>query len=140
MRPHACLAWSVLVLLTLLAGCGEDRGASPSNTTPRPLVPADKRTIVVSLTEYRLTPAHPRVMGAEATTFDAVNDGDSEHALAVEGPRGNVRTRVLAPGEHATIKVMLPPGSYKLYCPLADHERRGMAGAISRSRARRPSG
>jgi plastocyanin len=133
MRPHACLAWSVLVLLTLLAGCGEDRGASPSNTTPRPLVPADKRTIVVSLTEYRLTPA-------EATTFDAVNDGDSEHALAVEGPRGDVRTRVLAPGEHATIKVMLPPGSYKVYCPLADHERHGMVGAISRSRARRPSG
>lgn len=121
---------SVLALLAL-AGCGEQRGAAAAMTTPRALAVAGGRTVAVSLTEYRLTPARPQVRRAGTITFDATNDGDVSHALVVEGPVGVVRTATLRPRERATLRVSLPPGSYKWYCPLADHERRGMAGTVS---------
>jgi uncharacterized cupredoxin-like copper-binding protein len=42
-----------------------------------------------------------------------------------------VRTRALRAGERATLRVRLPAGTYKWYCPLDGHEGRGMAGRIS---------
>ena len=128
-----CATVKLLSVLTLLAlaGCGEGRGAGATmKTTPWPLVPAGGRTVTPSLTEYRLTPSKPRVTRAGQITFDVANDGDVNHALAVEGPLGDVRTRALEPGERTTLEVALRPGSYKWYCPLADHERLGMVGAI----------
>jgi uncharacterized cupredoxin-like copper-binding protein len=62
--------------------------------------------------------------------FAATNDGLVRHALAVDGPAGQVRTPALAPGERATLTVQLPPGTYKWYCPLGDHQRRGMVGRV----------
>lgn len=119
-------------LALALAGCGEDRGSGPAvTTTPRTHVPAGGRTVAVSLTEYRLAPASPRIARTGAITFDVANDGDVSHALAVEGPVGDVRTPALRPGQRATIEMTLPAGSYKWYCPLGDHERRGMAGAVA---------
>ena len=130
-----------VVALLALAGCGEDRGAGATvKTTPWPVAPAGSRAVAVSLTEYELTPPTPRVGQAGMITFAVANDGDVRHALAVEGPVGDVRTRALRPGERTTIKLPLPPGSYRWYCPLANHERLGMAGRVTRSRARQPSG
>jgi uncharacterized cupredoxin-like copper-binding protein len=41
-----------------------------------------------------------------------------------------MRTPALAPGERATLTVQLPPGTYKWYCPIGDHQRRGMVGRV----------
>lgn len=120
-----------------LVGCGEDRGiGATQRTTPTPL--ATPRTALgtavasvdVSLTDYRLTPANPRVAHAGIIEFAATNDGETRHALSVDGPTGAVSTRVLNPGEHATIRVKLPPGTYKWYGPVADDEQRGMVGRV----------
>lgn len=130
MRRATAKLLSVVALLAL-AGCGEDRGAGATvRTTPWPLVPAGGRAVAVSLTEYELTPASPRVGQAGTITFAAANDGDVRHALAVDGPLGGVRTPALRPSERATIKLALPPGSYRWYCPLANHERLGMHGRV----------
>jgi len=121
-----------VVALLALAGCGEDRGAGATvKTTPWPLVAAGGRTVAVSLTEYELTPPTPRVGQAGTITFAVGNDGDVRHALAVEGPVADVRTRALRPGERTTIRVALAPGSYRWYCRLANHERLGMAGRVA---------
>ncbi len=87
-------------------------------------------TVNVSLTDYRLQPANPRVPRPGVIAFVATNDGQQTHALAVDGPAGEVSTLPLAPGERKTLAVRLPPGTYKWLCPLADHELLGMAGRV----------
>jgi uncharacterized cupredoxin-like copper-binding protein len=117
------------------AGCGEQRGDA-TRTLPEPLQPAastDVRAVAtaeVSLVDYRLDVADPRVPRAGLIAFAATNDGLVRHALAVDGPAGQVRTAALAPGERATLTVQLPPGTYKWYCPIGDHQRRGMVGRV----------
>jgi uncharacterized cupredoxin-like copper-binding protein len=86
-------------------------------------------TVPVSLVDFRL-PRNVRVPRSGLIAFEATNDGESPHALAVIGPAGQVRTQTLRPGERTTVEVRLPPGTYKWYCPVADHERRGMVGRV----------
>ncbi|MBA3329219.1 MAG: hypothetical protein H0T43_13055, partial [Solirubrobacterales bacterium] len=62
--------------------------------------------------------------------FEVTNEGEAPHALAVAGPAGLARTPALRPGQATTLTVELPAGTYKWYCPLADHELRGMAGRV----------
>lgn len=127
---RAALALGLVAALAL-AGCGERRGSGATATTTPDTVPRPGgRLVVVSLTDYRLKPANVRVAHAGVVTFDATNDGASEHALAVTGPSGEVRTRALKPGEHAQLQVDLPDGTFKWDCPIANHERLGMAGRI----------
>jgi uncharacterized cupredoxin-like copper-binding protein len=40
------------------------------------------------------------------------------------------RTQALRRGERTTLTVRLAPGTYKWYCPVGDHERRGMTGRV----------
>lgn len=133
--PLAVAAAATLALV--LAGCGESRGiGARQRTTPTPLstpttaLGAAVASVDVSLTEYRLSPANPRVAHAGVIEFAATNDGETRHELRVDGPTGEVSTPVLDPGQHATIRVKLPPGTYRWYCPIADHEQRGMVGRV----------
>jgi hypothetical protein len=125
---------AVLVALAL-AGCGEDRGDGLQTTpaavgTGATTVGAGvDATIPVSLTDYRL-PRGVRVPRSGLIAFEVTNDGQSVHALAVNGPAGQARTQTLKPGERTTVEVRLPPGTYKWFCPVADHERRGMVGRL----------
>jgi hypothetical protein len=129
------LALIAAALAPAAGGCGEERGAA-TRTVPEPLGPVPTTaaravaTAEVSLVEYALDDADPRLPRAGDIAFEATNDGLLRHALAVDGPAGQVRTRSLPPGERATIVVRLPPGIYKWYCPIGDHERRGMVGRV----------
>jgi plastocyanin len=133
MRPRLVLIAAAVSLAA--AGCGEQRGAA-TRTVPEPLGPVattDARAVAtaeVALVDYALDVSDSRVPRAGLVAFEATNDGLVRHALAVDGPAGQVRTAPLPPGERATITVRLPPGTYKWYCPLADHERRGMVGRV----------
>ncbi|MDX6721214.1 MAG: hypothetical protein QOJ63_3468 [Solirubrobacteraceae bacterium] len=133
MRPPAIVL--AILAAAALGACGERRDSA--RTTPSPVdEPASTppgsvdRTIDVSLVDYRLVPANPRVARPGMIAFAATNDGQSRHALRVDGPTGEVSSVALRPGERTTIALRLPPGTYKWYCPIADHERRGMAGRV----------
>jgi len=134
MRAGRLAAAATVVSLAATA-CGEPRGETTS-TTPKPVGPlpaTDTRVVAtaeVSLVDYALDVSVPRVPQAGLVAFTATNDGMVRHALAVDGPAGTGRTPTLALGERAVLTVRLPPGLYKWYCPLADHERRGMAGRV----------
>ncbi len=128
-----------LVVAAVVAGCGEQRQAGGTvRTTPVPVtapaatvaVPAAAAKVEVSLEDYRLVPGAPRVARPGVVAFVATNDGQSRHALAVDGPTGERRSVSLRPGERSAIALRLPRGTYKWYCPIADHERRGMAGLV----------
>jgi plastocyanin len=124
-----------VVVAVALAACGENRGeglrtspAAVGTGTATFAAKADE-TVAVSLTEYRL-PRDVRVPRGGLIAFEATNDGALSHALAVIGPAGQARTQTLKPGERTTVEVRLPPGTYKWYCPVGDHERRGMVGRV----------
>jgi plastocyanin len=131
---------TLLVLLTAvaLAGCGERRtpGNPAVRTTPTPVAapatPSGRGAalIDVSLVEYALQPAVTRLSRAGLIEFVATNDGQTRHALAVDGPAGEVETVALRPGERTTIALRLPRGTYRWYCPVGDHARRGMEGLV----------
>ena len=57
--------------------------------------------------------------------------GQDRHALEIEGPDGEVETKAIKPGGKATLKASFDrAGSFKWYCPIADHEQRGMTGEV----------
>ncbi|MFP5362237.1 MAG: hypothetical protein ACLGI5_05875 [Thermoleophilia bacterium] len=133
LRPAAAAA--AVVASFAAAGCGEQRGNAAA-TTPEPVGPPvtiDPRVVAIaelSLVEYAIRSPGARVANAGRIAFSATNDGLVRHALAVDGPSGTERTPALAPGERAVLTVRLPAGTYKWYCPIADHEQRGMTGRV----------
>jgi uncharacterized cupredoxin-like copper-binding protein len=134
-----------------LAACGEDReeggdvkvegsttGKTESKTTatgPGTTTTASGpsvATVRVSETDFKLTPANPRISKAGVVTFVATNNGKAPHAIEVEGPNGEVETPTIQPGRSATIKVDLgKAGRYEWYCPVGNHRERGMRGEIT---------
>jgi plastocyanin len=125
---------AIAVLAFALAACGEQREGL--QTTPAAVGTGASTagagvdaTVPVSLTDFRL-PRNVRVGRSGLIAFEATNDGQAPHALAVIGPAGQARTQTLKPGERTTVEVRLPRGTYTWYCPVADHERRGMVGRI----------
>ena len=138
MPARAFASATVASVALALGGCGEERppGGHAARTTPTPV--ADQTPTIgkvvakvdVSLPDYRLEPANGRVPRAGVIAFVATNDGQATHALAVDGPTGEVSTGPMRPGERKPLAVRLPPGTYRWLCPLADHEQRGMVGRV----------
>ena len=58
--------------------------------------------------------------------FRAENAGRTVHALQIEGNGIEEVTEDTEPGESAELEVNLEPGTYELYCPVGNHEERGM--------------
>ncbi len=85
--------------------------------------------VAVTLTDFSIEmELSPR---AGITTFVVTNDGATEHNFAVVG--GVIDTRFdepLAPGETRTLTTDLDAGTYDVFCPIGDHEQRGMATSI----------
>ena len=132
MRPGLAL---IAAASLAAGGCGEERGEATRTVPERvgPVAKTDPRAVAiasVSLVDFALDADQRRVARGGRISFEATNDGTVRHALAVDAPAGKVRTRALRPGERATFSVRLPPGTYKWYCPVGDHEQRGMVGRL----------
>ncbi|MGI9081387.1 MAG: cupredoxin domain-containing protein [Thermoleophilaceae bacterium] len=143
------LTCAVAALAVGGAGCGEDRDGSvepsgggtdttgttaPGDTSTSPArsggTPA--ATVKVKETEYTLHPENPKVGKVGLVKFEIENAGTLTHALEVEGPGGEVETEGIEAGKSATLEADLSkPGTYTWYCPIADHETRGMKGRIT---------
>ena len=124
-----------------LGACGEDskkdNSASTSGTTESEAgtsAPAGKsiQTIAINETEFKLIPSDPKVAKAGVVTFKVKNAGATVHALEVDGPKGEVETDEIQPGDAADLKVDLgKAGTFEMYCPVGDHRAQGMAGEIT---------
>ena len=99
-----------------------------------PVLADEAQEVKVSLTEWDLGFKEITVEG-EAATFQIANDGSTVHSFELEGKIGGEEFEVvapdLAPGEAASFSVELPAGTYEVYCPIGDHEERGMAGTVT---------
>jgi uncharacterized cupredoxin-like copper-binding protein len=121
MRPLLLAA----LALVLLPACGGE--ATPDEATP-----AGGGTVVdVALTDFTIEPSGIS-LDPGSYTFHVVNEGESVHALEIEGPGGEVETPELGPGESADLNVDLTEaGEYEVYCPVGGHRDQGMEGTIT---------
>jgi len=119
---------AVLLAVLALAACGgnDDEG---STTAAAPA--ASGATQTVSLVDYALEPKAIRIDKPGTYTFEAMNNGQTEHALEIEGNGVEVKTHDIQPGESQTLHVKLTkPGEYEMYCPIDGHKDQGMKGEI----------
>ena len=85
--------------------------------------------VEVRLTEYAIQ--MPQEIPAGTTAFVIHNQGNVEHNFEIEGQGIEEKLPVpLAPGATGSLQVTLPPGEYKVYCPVADHESEGMTATL----------
>ena len=138
-RPPGCFAAALLAASAALAACGEDRetatgtSTSAKTATETSAEPRGKPVATLSVTEdeYKIRPAQFSLARPGVYEFDVRNVGKSEHALEVEGQGIEVETKAFGPGKSAKLKADLKAGTYKLYCPVANHEQLGMTAKLT---------
>jgi uncharacterized cupredoxin-like copper-binding protein len=81
----------------------------------------------VSATEFHLTLSRPSVK-AGVVQIELQNDGQDPHDLRVRRVGGSHTFSIplVGPGKHRTLSLHMKPGSYKLWCAVADHQQLGM--------------
>jgi hypothetical protein len=88
------------------------------------------RTVPLRLDEYRIL---PRRVEAPAGRLRLVarDDGVLAHRLAVgRGRYAAALGRPIDHGQRSTLVVTLPPGRYRLFCSLSDHDTLGMTAQL----------
>jgi uncharacterized cupredoxin-like copper-binding protein len=133
--PRLLTALAIAAALALGA-CGdddEDDRAGTTGTGTEAAAPAGEPVATVELEEsdFKIEPKEPKVDKSGVIRFSLKNTGQAQHALEVETPEGESETEPFGPGETATLDVELDPGTYTMYCPVGDHEQRGMTGTIT---------
>jgi uncharacterized cupredoxin-like copper-binding protein len=149
--PSHRLNRRILRLVVILAGtvlattsCGGDDGGSAATTpspatsaatgdaaTPSPATSAatgdaatgtvinvDEQDFTIELSTMELTPG--------TYTFVTTNNGQTTHALKIDGQGLEEETADLAPGDTAELTVTLEAGEYEIYCPVGNHRDMGM--------------
>ena len=124
MRPFVIL----LPALLLLAGCGGGYGGSSGSSSQGSVL----KTIQISEKEYSLTPSTVSVSKAGTYAFKATNNGQTGHALEIEGNGIEAKTSEIQPGSSAMLQITLSKaGSYEMYCPIDGHKQQGMKGGVT---------
>jgi uncharacterized cupredoxin-like copper-binding protein len=122
------LAIAAAVALTACGDDGDDEGGGGEATAPAGEPVA---TVELEESDFKIEPKEPKVDKGGVIRFNIRNTGDAQHALEVETPQGERETEPFGPGETARLDVELEPGTYTMYCPVGDHEQRGMTGTIT---------
>jgi len=88
---------------------------------------ASAQSVKVTLSEWKLRLSSDTVASGVGT-FEVSNTGTMAHAVQLVGPGTDKGTRQVGPREFATLTVTLKPGTYEVYCPLAEgsHKTAGM--------------
>jgi uncharacterized cupredoxin-like copper-binding protein len=85
----------------------------------------------VSATEFHLTLSRPSVK-AGVVEIELQNDGQDPHDLRVRRVGGSHTFSIplVQPGNHRTLAIHVKPGSYRLWCSIADHRALGMQAVL----------
>jgi uncharacterized cupredoxin-like copper-binding protein len=128
MRRSICAG--AVCLVTALAGCGGDDGGEEEESGA---TGAAVETVKIRETEFKLDPSNPTIEKTGVVAFEVANEGEAEHSLEVEGPKGEAELeKNLEPGGSATLEVDLDkPGRYVMYCPVGNHRDLGMEGRVT---------
>ena len=85
----------------------------------------------VSATEFHLTLFRPSVK-AGVVEIELQNDGQDPHDLRVRRVGGSHTFSIplVQPGNRRTVAIHVKPGSYRLWCSIADHKQLGMQAVL----------
>jgi uncharacterized cupredoxin-like copper-binding protein len=86
---------------------------------------AESQTVDVAEDEFSIK-LPSKELNPGPQVFDVVNQGKTEHDLAINGPQVRKKTPLIKPGSTAKLEVDLVKGSYKLVCTVPGHEQAGM--------------
>lgn len=122
----------------LLAGCGGSAApTAPSATAPSAAAsaatePSEGTVVEVEMTEFALEFSQDTFTPG-TYTFKAPNAGQFPHTISITGPgvAGATAGGPAQGGEEVSMTVDLQPGTYKVWCPVRDHEARGMVSEIT---------
>ncbi len=132
--PSGALWAFIVVALALFGGMlaavvvfgAEPKLASKSaHATAQPTAssPQAATTVQVSEKEFKIMLASTTLKAGQIT-FDVKNVGTVPHDLVIAGTSD--RTKLISPGQTATLTAQLKPGRYELYCSVAGHKQAGM--------------
>jgi rare lipoprotein A (peptidoglycan hydrolase) len=113
-------------------GVGGKGGAPSEARDPDQVV----KTIRIEKMEYKQKSAQITLDKLATCVFEAVNFGGTAHALEVEGPGIEEKTKEIRPGQSAQLRVELEDGTYELYRPVDGHREEVMEGTIKVKRVR----
>src|SRR3954451_17432724 len=109
-----------LLALLALAGCGSAGAPAKVND----------RHAEITLDDYTIRPQDPRVQAGKLTVT-VKNEGRLGHTFRIRGANHVVfALTTIRPGESKTRSTKLAPGTYTMFCVLANHEELGMTGKL----------
>ena len=117
----------LLVVGGLIAGCGSD----DSNDQAAGDTNAVAGSVELTATDFKFDPSTVELAKSGEMTFTLVNDGQSTHALEIEGQGIEKESDEVDGGGTTTLTVDLKPGDYEFYCPVDDHRAMGMEGTLT---------
>ena len=68
---------------------------------------------------------------AGSTTFKLTNNGQTSHALTIEGNGIEETSDTISPGDSTELTVDLAEGEYEIYCPVDGRKDMGMVGTLT---------
>ena len=116
-----------LLAVLLLAGCGSD----DSNDQAAGDTNGVAGSVEITATDFKFDPSTVELAKSGEMTFTLVNDGQSTHALEIEGQGIEEETDEIDGGASTELTVDLEPGEYEFYCPVDDHREMGMEGTLT---------
>lgn len=129
-----------IVVLGMTAGCqqGDDESAldpdamrEDADNSAVPFEEAHERQrVVIQAASFAYQPHEIRVAPGPVT-FVVTNAADIAHGFEVEGHGLEVAIESIAPGTTDSLTVTFEEsGEYVVYCPVGDHQERGMTGTV----------
>jgi plastocyanin len=121
MHPRTATPLAALAL-ALASGCGD--AGEPVRT--------EASHVTITLDDYLIRPQELTVPAGQRLRLTIVNRGRLGHTLRIRRGSGADRfqQKTLAPGERSTRRLRLEPGTYTMYCAIANHEELGMHGTL----------
>ena len=116
----------LLLAVVLVAGCGSD----DSNDQAAGDTSGGRGSVELTATDFKFDPATVELEKAGEMTFTLINDGQSTHALEIEGQGIEEESDEIDGGATTALTVDLKPGEYEFYCPVDDHREMGMEGTL----------
>jgi plastocyanin len=126
---HLVSAAAVFALLSF-AGCGGGDDASDTSGAAGTSGGGGGQTIDVAASDFMFAPADLQADAGDVT-INLTNDGQSDHALEIEGNGVEEETDTIPPGESTSLTLTLEDGTYEIYCPVDGHKGLGMVGTLT---------
>ena len=118
-----------VIAVLAAAGCGSSDNGTTGGAAAGTGGGGGQR-IDVSATDFHFDPPDITADAGEVT-FVLKNDGQSAHALEIEGEGVEDETDTIEPGQTAEVTLDLKDGSYEIYCPVDGHRQQGMEGTVT---------